>query len=60
MVKLADEEFLIGPTLGTTGVDGWKLALAEVLRALGDGAGKVGGRPGEPFPRRPWRQTKSY
>lgn len=35
------------------GVDAWNVALAEVLRALGDGAGKVGGSPGEPLPSRP-------
>lgn len=53
MVKLAaDVEFLMGPDVAGIGV-GWKLALAEVLNALGDGAGRVGGRPGELLARRP-------
>lgn len=53
VVKLAaDVEFLMGPDVAGIGV-GWKLALAEVLNALGDGAGKVGGRPGELLARRP-------
>lgn len=35
------------------GVEVWNVALAEELSALGDGAGRVGGRPGELLPRRP-------
>lgn len=35
------------------GVDVWKVALADELNALGDGAGKVGGSPGDAPPNRP-------
>lgn len=56
MVKLAaDVEFLIAPAAATIGV-GWKLALAEELKALGEGAGNVGGKPGALFARRPWEE----
>lgn len=54
VVKLADDvEFLMAVVAPWAGVDAWNVALAEVLRALGDGAGKVGGSPGEPLPSRP-------
>lgn len=54
MVKLAAEvELFIALVATAAGVDEWNVALADELRALGDGAGRVGGRPGEPLPRRP-------
>lgn len=54
VVKLAaDVEFFIATVGGAAGVEAWKVALAEELRALGDGAGRVGGKPGDALPRRP-------
>lgn len=54
VVKLADDvEFFIAPVATAAGVEAWNVALADELRALGEGAGKVGGKPGEPLPRRP-------
>lgn len=53
-MKLVDEvEFLIAPAATGAGVEAWKVVLTDELSALGDGAGKVGGRPGEPLPSRP-------
>lgn len=54
MKLAADVEFLIALVGAGAGVDAWNVALAEELRALGDGAGRVGGKPGEPVPRRPY------
>lgn len=53
VVKLADVEFLIALGTAAAGVEEWNVALAEELSALGDGAGSVGGKPGEPAPSRP-------
>lgn len=53
-MKLAAEvEFFMALVAAGAGVEEWKFALADVLKALGDGAGSVGGKPGEPLPRRP-------
>lgn len=61
VVKLAAEvEFFIALTPPAPGVGAWKVALADELSALGDGAGNVGGRPGEPFPRRPYHGRKTH
>lgn len=54
VVKLAAEvEFLIAVVATEVGLEVWNVALAEELSAPGDGAGKVGGNPGELLPRRP-------
>lgn len=54
VVKLAEDvEFFIALLAVAVELEAWNVALAEELRALGDGAGKVGGKPGEPDPRRP-------
>lgn len=56
VVKLADDVEFLMALGGAAGVEAWKVALADELSALGDGAGRVGGRPGEPLPRRPWNE----
>lgn len=54
VVKLAAEvEFFMALGIAGAGVEGWNVALAEELSAFGNGAGSVGGKPGEPLPRRP-------
>jgi hypothetical protein len=61
VVKLADDvEFLIAFPGADAGVDAWNVALADELRALGEGAGNVGGRPGDPVPKRPWEFNLVY
>lgn len=61
VVKLAAEvELFIALVATVAGVDEWNVALADEMRALGDGAGRVGGRPGEPLPRRPWIETSTF
>lgn len=54
VVKLAaDVELLIALVAEVVPLEAWNVALAEELRAPGDGAGKVGGSPGELLPKRP-------